>query len=107
MPSLVTKTVVFLSNRFFHLYDFNSLKAKYPVRMIAIIDENMLAKMTDEVKAQLDAIHVIENRETGLVNVLDYGQVKDFVLQELNMLGASQELRLICNDDCHMPIAAR
>jgi biotin carboxylase len=100
------KTAVFITHRFFHLYDFHALQIISDLRLVAIISEQSLSEIDETVKRFLQAVYISpkpsSKQFTSPIN-LDFAQS---VIQAEIELYPEHEIHIICNDDVSMLLTA-
>lgn len=99
------RKAIFLTNRFFHLYDFDKLRKEHNVQLIGILTAQM-AEYSRFFLDKLDNVYIIDEDKQGLSWVLNYGQVKNIVIKELQNTNA-ENVSIICNDDVTMPLCGQ
>ena len=94
----------FLTNRFFNLYHFESLIAS-DAKLIALLTPEMVVSSEAHLH-HFSKVYVINSVTAGLNSRMDYAYLKSIVSQEIKGTDPTQ-IRLICNDDVHMPLAGK
>jgi hypothetical protein len=90
-------TAIFLTHRFFNLYDFEQLKLAEKLRFVAIVAKSAEPSISAEVKAHFDKIVYID-QEVHWPHPLSYSQANVVVRVEMS----SKSVVIICNDDVNM-----
>lgn len=100
------KTAIFLTHRFFHLYNFKALREISDLRLVAIVSEQASHEIEMSVKQAFDAIYVSDKlptkQFTSPINA-DYAETCVQTEQELFPVNT---IHIICNDDVSMLLAA-
>lgn len=99
-------TVIFLTHRFFHLYNFKALRKLPNVRLVTIISEPAVGEIDSLTKQYFHAVYINDKPSTKrFTSPIAVEYAESCVLAE-QAISQESTIHIICNDDISMLLAA-